>query len=82
MLGDITMANKLQFVMDKETLKIIKKLKPRVVKLFVSIAIEQFSKKDEAKLFFKNDEINEEKNNVSSKKIVEVQKTSTIEEWE
>ena len=76
------MANKLQFVMDKETLKIIKKLKPRVVKLFVSIAIEQFSKKDEAKLFFKNDEINEEKNNVSSKKIVEVQKTSTIEEWE
>ena len=82
MLGDITMANKLQFVMDEETLKIIKKLKPRVVKLFVSIAIEQFSKKDEAKLFFKNDEINEEKNNVSSKKIVEVQKTSTIEEWE
>lgn len=82
MLGDITMADKLQFVMDEETRGIINKVKPRAVKLFVSIAIEQFSKKDEAKLFFKNNEINEEKNNVALKKIVEVQKTSTIEEWE
>lgn len=82
MLGDITMADKLQFVMDEETRGIINKVKPRAVKLFVSIAIEQFSKKDEAKLFFKNNEVNEEKNNITSKKIVEVQKTSTIEEWE
>lgn len=82
MLGDITMAEKLQFVMDEETRGIINKLKPRAVKLFVSIAIEQFSKKDEAKLFFKNNKVNEEKNNITSKKIVEVRETSTIEEWD
>lgn len=74
--------NKVQIFFDDETYEIIQKLKPKTMKLFVSAAIEKFAKCEESKLFFKKDDSKEEINNEIPKKIVEVKKTSTIEEWE
>ena len=48
------MGNRLQLNLEDNTYSIIKKLKPRSIKLFVSIAIERFAKTEESKLFFKN----------------------------
>ena len=55
------MANKIQLNLDEKPYSVIKKLKPRTIKLFVSIAIERFAQTDESKLFFKDSEIVENK---------------------
>lgn len=75
------MGNRLQLNLEDNTYSIIKKLKPRSIKLFVSIAIERFAKTEESKLFFKDSEIVENKiinipeNNEQSKK------NNQLEEW-
>lgn len=74
--------NKLQINLDDDTYSIIEKLKPRSIKLFVSIAIERFTESDESKLFFKNKKESEEKITKIPKENNEVQKKSPLEEWE
>lgn len=81
MLEDIIMANKLQISLDDDIYEIIKNLKPRTVKLFVSVAIEEFVKQPESKLFFKNTAIIERNKEVKIIEIEEVKKTSSMEEW-
>ena len=60
---------------------VIKKLKPRTIKLFVSIAIERFAQTDESKLFFKDSEVDEKKITKIIEKVGEVKKVSSLEEW-
>lgn len=76
------MANRLQINLEDNTHSIIKKLKPRTTKLFVSIAIERFVKTEESKLFFKDSEIVEEKITKIPEKIEEKKKQNQLEEWE
>jgi len=74
--------NKIQVCLDDETYEIIKKLKPRTLKLFVSVAIEEFSQRDESKLFFKNQEPYKNIITDITHKIEEVKKTSSLQEWD
>lgn len=75
------MGNRLQINLEDNTYSIIKKLKPRSIKLFVSIAIERFAKTEESKLFFKDSEIVENKIIKVTEKIEETKKNTQLEEW-
>ena len=75
------MANKIQLNLDEKPYSVIKKLKPRTIKLFVSIAIERFAQTDESKLFFKDSKIKEKKRTNIIEKDPEVKKDSSLEEW-
>lgn len=76
------MGNRMQLNLDDNTHLIIKKLKPRTIKLFVSIAIERFAQTDESKLFFKDSEIVENKITKMSKNKNDEKKVTSLEEWE
>lgn len=73
--------NKLQINLEDDIYEIIKRLKPRTVKLFVSFAIEEFSKQPEAKLFFKIKEVDKNKIIQKLTKVEEEKKSSSLEEW-
>ena len=75
------MANKIQLNLDEKPYSVIKKLKPRTIKLFVSIAIERFAQTDESKLFFIYSEVDEKKITKIIEKVGEVKKVSSLEEW-
>jgi hypothetical protein len=75
------MGNRLQLNLEDNTYSIIKKLKPRSIKLFVSIAIERFAKTEESKLFFKDSEIVENKIINIPEKNEQSKKNNQLEEW-
>ena len=75
------MANKIQLNLDEKPYSVIKKLKPRTIKLFVSIAIERFAQTDESKLFFKDSEIVENKIINIPEKNEQSKKNNQLEEW-
>lgn len=76
------MAKKMQINLEDTTYSIIKRIKPRAIKLFVSIAIERFAKTEESKLFFKESEIIEEKITKIPEKNNEAKKNVQLEEWD
>ncbi len=74
--------NKIQICLDEDVYAIIKNLKPRSLKLFVSVAIESFAKTEESKLFFKKLDSVEKEITKNTPKKVELKKSESLQEWE
>lgn len=79
------MAKRIQIELDEKASKIIENLKPRTQKLFISLAIEEFSLNEKSKVFFKNEDevLTSSSSKKSEVKNIQQQKQNKpkIQEW-